>query len=99
MFRIAPKIRLCAQFARLRTLFSNFQSDRRGNVLIVAALSAVPMLGAVGCFVDYSNASMIRTKLQAAADAASLATVSTNSTVVDTAQAMTKNGTVAGATT
>jgi len=57
------------------------------------------MLGAVGCVVDYSNASMIRTKLQAAADAASLATVSTNSTVVDTAQAMTKNGTVAGATT
>jgi Flp pilus assembly protein TadG len=87
MFRIAPKIRLRAQFARLWAPFSNFQSDRRGNVLIVAALSAVPMLGAVGCFVDYSNASMIRTKLQAAADAASLATVSTNSTVVKTAQA------------
>jgi Flp pilus assembly protein TadG len=54
------------------------------------------MIGAVGCFVDYSNASMIHTKLQAAADAASLATVSTNSTVVKTAQA---NGTVAGGST
>jgi len=99
MFRMAPKMRLRAQFARLRTLFSNFQSDRRGNVLIVAALSAVPMIGAIGCVVDYSNASMIYTKLQAAADAASLATVSTNSTVVNAAQAMTEPGTVPGGTT
>jgi Flp pilus assembly protein TadG len=99
MFRIASKIRLSAQFARLRALFSNFQSDRRGNVIIVAALSAIPMIGAVGCVVDYSSASMIRTKLQAAADAASLATVSTNSTVVNTAQAMTKNGVVSGGST
>jgi Flp pilus assembly protein TadG len=99
MFRIVSKIRLSAQFARLRALFSNFQSDRRGNVIIVAALSAIPMIGAVGCVVDYSSASMIRTKLQAAADAASLATVSTNSTVVNTAQAMTKNGVVSGGST
>ena len=54
------------------------------------------MMAAVGCAVDYSNASMIRTKLQAAADAATLATVSFNSPVVTTTKNMTGNGTVAG---
>jgi Flp pilus assembly protein TadG len=57
------------------------------------------MISAVGCVIDYSNASMIRTKLQAAADAASLATVSFNSPVVATAKNMTGNGTVSGGTT
>ena len=42
---------------------------------------------------------MIRTKLQAAADAASLATVSNNSPVLATAKAMAGNGSVSGGST
>ena len=84
------------QFARLRTLISNFRSNSSGNVAMITALVAVPMIGAVGCAIDYSNAVMIRTKLQAAADAAALATVSFNSPVVATAANMTGDGTVSG---
>ena len=59
----------------------------------------LPMIAAIGCAIDYSNASMIRTKLQAAADAAVLATVSLNSPVVATSKSMTGNGTVSGGST
>jgi Flp pilus assembly protein TadG len=99
MFRIVRKIRSSARFAPISELFSNLKSDRRGNVAVITALAALPMISAVGCVIDYSNASMIRTKLQAAADAASLATVSFNSPVVATAKNMTGNGTVSGGTT
>jgi len=44
-------------------LFSNLKSDRRGNVAVITALAALPMISAIGCVIDYSNAAMIRTKL------------------------------------
>ena len=96
MFRKVRNTRLRAQFARLRTLIADFRSNRRGNVAIIAGLAALPMMYALGCAVDYSNASMIRTKLQAAADSATLATVSFNSPVVTTTKGMTGNGSVPG---
>ncbi len=96
MFRIAQEIRLSAQLARLRALVGRFKSERRGNVAVITALAALPMISAMGCVIDYSNATMTRTKLQAAADAASLATVSNNSPVLATAKAMTGNGSVTG---
>ena len=99
MFRKVRQTRLSARFARLRVLFGNFQSDSRGNVAIITALAALPMMAAIGCAIDYSNASMIRTKLQAAADAAVLATVSVNSPVVATSKGMTGNGAVSGGST
>jgi len=99
MFRKIRQIRLSARFARLRVLFGNFQSNSRGNVAIITALAALPMMTAIGCAIDYSNASMIRTKLQAAADAAVLATVSVNSPVVATSKGMSANGTVSGGST
>jgi Flp pilus assembly protein TadG len=72
---------LRASIVRLRTLISAFSSNTRGNVAIMTAFAAIPMLAAVGCVVDYTMASMVRTKLQAAADAATLATVSNNSPI------------------
>ncbi len=99
MFRKIRQIRLSARYARLRVLFANFQSNSRGNVAVITALAALPMMAAIGCVIDYSNASMIRTKLQAASDAATLATVSNNSPVVTTAKAMTGSGTVSGGST
>ena len=90
---------VAATCARLRTLVAKFGRNRRANVAIITALSAIPLVSAVGCAIDYSYASMIKTKLQAAADAATLATVSNNSPVVTTAKAMSGSGTVSGGST
>ncbi len=88
-----------ARLARLRTLISNFRGNKRGNVAVITALAMLPMVAAVGCVIDYTTASMIKTKLQAAADAASLATVSINSSAISTAKNMSGNGTVSGGST
>jgi Flp pilus assembly protein TadG len=84
---------------RLQRFTSGFLADGRGNVAVISALAAVPVVAAIGCVVDYSTATMIKTKLQAAADAATLAAVSANSPVVATAKSMTANGTVTGGQT
>ncbi len=96
MIKRVREVRLSDQFALLRTLISNFRSNSRGNVLVMTALTVIPMIGAVGCAIDYSNAVMILTKLQAVADAAALATVSFNSPVITTAKNMTGDGDVPG---
>jgi Flp pilus assembly protein TadG len=88
-----------AQFARARALIAKFRLDRRGNMAVITALACLPLVAAVGCVVDYTDASMIKTKLQAAADAATLATVSVNSSVVATAKGMSSSGTVTGGST
>jgi Flp pilus assembly protein TadG len=88
-----------ARSARLRALLLSFRLNRRGNVAVITALAMLPMVAAVGCVIDYTTASMIKTQLQAAADAASLATVSVNSSVITTAKSMSSNGTVSGGST
>jgi len=90
------KLARSARFAQFRTLVSNFRLNKQGNVAVITALAMLPMIAAVGCVIDYTTASSIKTKLQAAADAASLATVSVNSSAVTTAQGMSANGTVSG---
>ncbi len=93
-------LRISRQWARIRSLIGNFRLNRRGNVAVITALAALPIVTAVGCVADYSMATMIRAKLQAAADASTLAAVSVNSPLIVTAQGMTKkNGTVAGGST
>jgi Flp pilus assembly protein TadG len=90
---------LSVPFTATRALIANFAADRRANIAIIFGLAMLPMISALGCVVDYTMASMIKTKLQAAADAAALAAVSYNSPVVATAKNMTGNGTVTGGTT
>jgi Flp pilus assembly protein TadG len=65
---------LCAEFRRLR-----FASG--ANVTTIFALSLLPIAGAVGAAVDYSQASSIKSAMQAAADAASLGTIKSASTL------------------
>jgi Flp pilus assembly protein TadG len=79
--------RALALARRIARAAAGFASDRRGNVAITVALSALPILYAIGCVVDFSLASMVKTKIQAAADAATLATVSNNSPTVANAKA------------
>ena len=93
------KLSRSGQVARFRSLVANFRLNKRGNVAVISAFAVLPMIAAVGCAIDYSTASMIKTKLQAAADAASLATVSVNSAVVTTAKSMSSSGTVSGGST
>jgi hypothetical protein len=57
---------LAVLFVRLQALTSGFRANARGNVAVITALSAIPIISAVGCVVDYSMATMIKTKLQAA---------------------------------
>jgi Flp pilus assembly protein TadG len=92
---LAPR----AGWARLRIQIAKFRTNKRGNVAVITALCALPLVAAIGCVIDYTTATMIKTKLQAAADAAALATVSVNSSVVTTAKGMSSNGTVSGGAT
>jgi Flp pilus assembly protein TadG len=98
MLRSACKS-LAISFSRVRTLADEFGSATRGNSAIIFAIAALPIISAVGCVIDYSYASMIKTKLQAAADAATLATVSNNSPIVTTAKSMSGSGSVSGGST
>ena len=40
----------------VRALVANFRSIRRGNVAVISALAALPMIAAVGCVIDYTTA-------------------------------------------
>lgn len=51
---------------------TRFLDDNRGTVIVMFALSLVPLLVAAGVAVDYSRALAIKSDLQAAADAAAL---------------------------
>jgi Flp pilus assembly protein TadG len=78
----------------LMSILRRFRRDRSGNVAIVFALLAVPMLVAVGCAIDYSRANQIRSKLQSAADAASVGSIAKASPGFIAAGAMTSDGPV-----
>ena len=91
--------RLAQRVQSALSLISQFRSNKRGNVAVITALCCLPLIAAVGCVIDYTTASLVKTKLQAAADAAALATVSVNSSVVTTAKGMSSNGTVSGGST
>ena len=79
---------------RLQQYVSRFCRDRRGNVAIIFAIAAIPLISAIGCAVDYSQATRMKAKLQAAADAASIAALSQKSPGFIAAAAMTGNGSV-----
>lgn len=54
-------------------MLTRFHRDRRGNVLPIFALAAIPLFVAAGGVVDYTNAFDQRTVVQDAMDAAALA--------------------------
>lgn len=56
----------------MRNASSTFAADRRGNVAMIFAVSAIPLMTAVGAAVDYSSAGSIQSHLQADTDAAAL---------------------------
>jgi Flp pilus assembly protein TadG len=98
MFKFAGRT-LAAEFARARVLVADFRTDRRANVAVMTAIAMIPIFAAIGCVVDYTMASTVKTRLQAAADATSLAVISVNSSVVAAAKKMTGSGEVSGDST
>jgi Flp pilus assembly protein TadG len=71
-----------------------FRRDTSANVAVIFAIAAIPVMSVVGCAVDYSQATRIRVKLQAAADAASVAAISQKSAGYNAAVLMTGNGSI-----
>ncbi|MBV8751679.1 MAG: pilus assembly protein [Hyphomicrobiales bacterium] len=92
-------LNLPRHLGRMGDLIARFRQDKRGNIAIMMAAAALPLVAIVGCVVDYTMATSAKTKLQASADSATLMAVSMNSTVVATAKLMSTDGTVTGGTT
>jgi Flp pilus assembly protein TadG len=61
--------------------FSTFGRDETGSIALVFGLAILPLLLAVGAAVDYSRAMSLKTKLQSATDAATLAAAKKISTL------------------
>jgi Flp pilus assembly protein TadG len=78
----------------LLDLIRRFGRDRRGNMTFTFAICTVPLLTAVGAGVDYSMATRMKAKLQSAADAAAVASISEQSPGYLAAAKMTANGSV-----
>jgi Flp pilus assembly protein TadG len=76
-------------------LLARFGRDKRANVAVIFGIAVIPILTSVGVAIDYSMATRIRAKLQSAADAASIASISQNSAGYKAAALMTSNGSVA----
>jgi Flp pilus assembly protein TadG len=86
-------------FPKSAQLLGRFRRDQRGNVAIIFALSLIPVLSSIGCAIDYSRATQLRSKLQAAIDAASVGSVSKTSPAFIAAGSMTSDGPIAAGVT
>ena len=84
---------------RVSALISRFRHDAKANIAITFAIATIPILGAVGTATDYSMATRMKAKMQAAADSAAVASVSQNSAGYKQAMQMTSDGSVANGVT
>src|SRR3954462_1520263 len=75
-------------------LLQNFGRDTRGNVALIFGLALLPIVGAVGAAVDYSNANKVRSWLTAAADSASVSSIAKASPGMAAAAKMHRDGKV-----
>lgn len=80
--------------SRIAALISRFRRNDKANVVTIFAFSLVPILTAIGCATDYSLAVRMKSKMQSAADGASVSSISTNSAGYLAAIQMTSNGSV-----
>ncbi len=74
---VTPDNRCKIMKTYFKSSIRRFFEDRRGNVLMVMGFATIPMVFATGMAIDYSGAARLRTKLNAVADAAALAAVTT----------------------
>ena len=62
--------------SRVTALITRFGRDNKANVAIIFAVALVPIITAIGCATDYSLASRMKAKMQSAADAVAVASIS-----------------------
>jgi Putative Flp pilus-assembly TadE/G-like len=75
-------------------ILEQFRSDQRGNIAVIFAIACIPLISAIGCATDYSRATQLAIKLQAAADAASVGSIGKTSAAFIAAGSMTVDGPV-----
>jgi Flp pilus assembly protein TadG len=75
-------------------LIGRFRRDQRGNIAVIFGIACVPLISAVGCAIDYTRATQIQSKLQAAIDAASVGSIAKTSPGFIAAAAMTGSGAI-----
>ncbi len=81
------------------SLIGRFRGDQRGNVAVIFVIALLPLLSAIGCAIDYSRATRIQSKLQSAADAASVGSIAKLSPAFIEAGSMTSDGPIADGVT
>ena len=59
-------------FSRVRTAAGRFAGANQGNIAVIFAIAAVPIISFVGAAIDYTRANNARTQMQAALDSAAL---------------------------
>ena len=74
------------------SLIRRLGRNKAGNVAVIFALTLLPILSAIGCVIDYSRASQLRSKLQSSIDSASVGAVARNSPAFLAAGAMSLDG-------
>jgi Flp pilus assembly protein TadG len=62
-------------FGRARNLIAGFLRANEGNLAVIFAIAAIPVIGSIGTAVDFAKVNDVTTHLQAALDAAVLAGV------------------------
>jgi Flp pilus assembly protein TadG len=62
-----------SRFSGIANLVAGFRRSNAGNVAVIFAIAAVPVIGVVGTAVDYSKAGDVKTHLRTALDTALLA--------------------------
>lgn len=82
--RVVPMVRALRE-ARAR--IAQFRRQTQGNVALIFAIAVIPVVTSVGAAVDFSNASRDKAVLDAAADVAALAAVTSSGTIPSTAAA------------
>jgi len=84
-----PAVASHCRFERFRRLLWDFRRARHGNMAVIFALAAIPVIGAIGAAVDLSKANDVKTTLQNSLDAAVLAGVTqSTSNQISTATAL-----------
>ena len=59
--------------SRARGFLARLTADNRGNTTAIMAAALIPLLAMIGSGLDMSRAYLVKSKLQAACDASSLA--------------------------
>lgn len=75
-------------------MLRNLCNDRSGNFGVLTAILMVPLIGAAGLALDFSNALALKARLQGAADSAALGAIVESSAGVQKALAMSGDGEV-----